>query len=599
MPRQSSDYVSVNNYGDVLNANGDGIDAELTAVAVATVAQEATQSNSASQSGTTTAAPSSVSLSQNLNQANFNDQEGIAIALASADDVKVTSQGFVDPPGDGIHAELSAVAVATVDQKATQSNSSTQTINQSGCGDCFGSNEVKSKQQNQSDQDGLAVAVGTSGEVTVQQHGVVSAAEDGIDAELNAVAVATVQQEVSQSSTIFQSITQTSPEPLALEQPVLENEQEAAAIAVALSDEVSVRQSGRVSAGADGVKGISSAVAVAKVEQTADQPIEQRASAAAVAVSDEVDVTVTNVRAGDDGVVGVSSALAFAEGGSSPLDMAAVAERYQGEYVDQWTLPLNLDTLAVAVADEVNVTTYGDVIAGGNGIVAVSFAKAQAEGDNAAAIAVSDDVNVVVNGDVNARKTGIFAASLADADAGGGFEFEQQGDVTVTVNKGKVNGGSGYYGIAVLGGDQNVITIGKKAIVTSRSKDAIFGGDQDETVENYGLVDGNVDLGLGNSAFNNYASASFYSGAIINLNGGLLFNAGLLSPGGPGVIQTSELNGSLLQTSSGRYAVDVDMGKADFRLRSCHRYSGSGWQGPAEHHCQPHHRRAGGDHPHG
>ena len=274
-----------------------------------------------------------------------------------------------------------------------------------------------------------------------------------------------------------------------------------------------MRQSGRVSAGADGVKGISSAVAVAKVEQTADQPIEQRASAAAVAVADEVDVSVTNVRAGDDGVVGVSSAIAFAQGGSSPLDMAAVAERYQGEYVDQWALPLNLDTLAVAVADEVNVTTYGDIIAGGNGIVAVSFAKAEAQGDNAAAIAVSDDVNVVVNGDVNARKTGIFAASLAEADAGGGFEVEQQGDVTVTVNKGKVNGGFGYYGIAVLGGDQNVITIGKKGIVTSRSRDAIFGGDQDETVENYGLVDGNVDLGLGNSAFNNYASASFYSGS--------------------------------------------------------------------------------------
>ena len=43
--------------------------------------------------------------------------------------------------------------------------------------------------------------------------------------------------------------------------------------------------------------------------------------------------------------------------------------------------------------------------------------------------------------------------------------------------------------------------------------------------------------------------ARFYSASIINLNGGLLFNGGLLSPGGPGVIQTSELNGSLLQTS--------------------------------------------------
>ena len=214
----------------------------------------------------------------------------------------------------------------------------------------------------------------------------------------------------------------------------------------------------------------------------------------------QVDVSASgNVHAGDDGVVGVSSAIAIAEGGSSPIDMAAVEERYQGEALDQLRSRLNLDALAVAVADEVNVTTYGDISAGGNGIVAVSFAKAKAQGDNAAAIAVSDDVNVVVNGDVYAQKTGIFAASIADADAGGQFEVEQQGNVTVSVNKGTVTGGAGYYGIVVLGGDQNLIEVGKKGAVTSKSHLAIFGGDQDETVENYGLVDGNVDLGHGDT----------------------------------------------------------------------------------------------------
>ncbi len=297
-----------------------------------------------------------------------------------------------------------------------------------------------------------------------------------------------------------------------------------------------------------------------KSTKPANPEVPQSASTAAVAVSDEVDISSANVHASDDGVVGVSSAIAIAEGGSSPIDMAALDERYQGQALNQFGLPASLDALAVAVADEVNITTYGRTTAGGNGIVAVSYAKAHAEGDNAAAVAVSDDVNVEVNGDVRAKKTGIFAASIADADSGGQFAFEHQGNVTVTVNKGTVSGGNGYYGIAVLGGDQNVITIGKKAAVTSWSKDAIFGGDQDETVENYGLVDGNVDLGDGNNAFNNYAGAMFYSGAIINLNGGQLFNDGLLSPGGPGVIQTSELNGSLLQTPRGKYAVDVDMG---------------------------------------
>jgi uncharacterized protein with beta-barrel porin domain len=287
---------------------------------------------------------------------------------------------------------------------------------------------------------------------------------------------------------------------------------------------------------------------------------------AAVAIADEVNVAAQKVNAGDDGVVGVSSAVAIAEGGKSPIDLAQLEERYDGQALDQLALPIDLDTLAVAIADEVNVSTWGSVTAGGNGVVAVSFAKASAEGQNGAAIAISDDVNVVVNGDVKAKKTGVFAASIADADSGDQFELEEQGDVSVTVNKGRVIGGAGYYGIVVLGGDENVITIGKNGSVTSLSKHAIFGGDEDETVENYGLVDGNVDLGLGNSAFNNYAGGSFYSASIINLNGGLLFNEGLLSPGGPGAIQTSELNGSLLQTSYGKYAVDVDMkhAKSDF-----------------------------------
>ena len=35
-----------------------------------------------------------MSLSQSLNQANFNDQEGIAIAVASADDVKVRAKAL-------------------------------------------------------------------------------------------------------------------------------------------------------------------------------------------------------------------------------------------------------------------------------------------------------------------------------------------------------------------------------------------------------------------------------------------------------------------------------------------------------------------------
>ena len=239
---------------------------------------------------------------------------------------------------------------------------------------------------------------------------------------------------------------------------------------------------------------------------------------------------------------------------------------YQAYQGDEWQAPQAFllsapSAFAFALADQVDISTNGNIVAKGNGIVAVSKAVAEAKADdgNSAAVAISQDVNVTVNGNVTAGKTGILAGSVADADAQG-FEFEHQGNVTVAVNKGAVTGGSGYYGIAILGGNVNTITVGKKASVTSLSRLAIYGEEGNETVENYGLVDGDVDLNGGSNAFNNYASGSFYSANVIDLNGGLLWNAGLLSPGGPGVIQTSALNGSLVQTNSGTYGVDLDLG---------------------------------------
>ena len=150
----------------------------------------------------------------------------------------------------------------------------------------------------------------------------------------------------------------------------------------------------------------------------------------------------------------MSSAVAIAEGGKSPIDSLQLEERYDGQALDQLALPIDLDTLAVALPTKSTSAPGVPSRQDGNGVVAVSFAKASAEGENGAAIAVSDDVNVVVNGDVKAKKTGVFAASIADADSGDQFELEEQGDVSVTVNKGRVIGGAGYYGIVVLGGDR-------------------------------------------------------------------------------------------------------------------------------------------------
>jgi outer membrane autotransporter protein len=79
-----------------------------------------------------------------------------------------------------------------------------------------------------------------------------------------------------------------------------------------------------------------------------------------------------------------------------------------------------------------------------------------------------------------------------------------------------------------------------------------------EFIDNYGAVTGSVDLGAGNNAFNNNAAATFIPGKTINLGGGVLSNAGSLSPGGNKNIQTSELTGNLVQTGSGTFEVDVN-----------------------------------------
>jgi uncharacterized protein with beta-barrel porin domain len=258
-----------------------------------------------------------------------------------------------------------------------------------------------------------------------------------------------------------------------------------------------------------------------------------------------------DVNAGGDGVVGQSIAIA-----SLQINQNADQNNngVTGPPSNVWT-PLNSGNTATASAGPVTVTSLGTVVAGGTGVVGMSYAYA---GTAVGSSATSGAVTVEVYDDVTAGKTGIYAGSIAETDAGPGT----QGNVTVAVKGGTTIGGSGFYGIEVAGGDINTITIAEQAGVTSQSAQAILGGAGDETVHNSGWVAGDVDLNGGSNAFFNYASATFYSGDVLDLNGGPFQNAGLLSPGGPGVIKTTELNGSFAQTSSGTYEVDVDMGNA-------------------------------------
>ena len=190
----------------------------------------------------------------------------------------------------------------------------------------------------------------------------------------------------------------------------------------------------------------------------------------------------------------------------------------------------------------IKVTSTGNVTSTGphaGGIVAYGYSAAT----------VTSSGNVTTTG---SNASGIYARSLS-------------GPVAVTVNSGTVFGGSGSgAGVLVVGGTDNALV--NRGTVTALSGLAIAAGTGNDTVSNFGTVIGNVDLGSGTNAFNNMAGGLFTSGAAVSLGvGNTLTNAGTLSPGGAGTIQTTALTGNLVQTPTGLLAIDFNMagGNAD------------------------------------
>ena len=100
--------------------------------------------------------------------------------------------------------------------------------------------------------------------------------------------------------------------------------------------------------------------------------------------------------------------------------------------------------------------------------------------------------------------------------------------------------------------------------MTALSGLAIRAGTGNDTVDNFGTVTGNVNLGAGTNAFNNRAGGLFNMGASVDLGAGnLLTNAGTLSPGRIGAIQTTALTGNLVFSTGSFFAVDVTPTSAD------------------------------------
>ena len=212
----------------------------------------------------------------------------------------------------------------------------------------------------------------------------------------------------------------------------------------------------------------------------------------------------------------------------------------------------------VSVASKGNITTRGQFADG-----------IHAESQFGGGVSVTSDGNIDASGN---GSYGIFVAGYSD--------------LSVTINSATVSGGSGDGGSVAFFAGLNNTLVNRGTITGGRSGWAVEGDTLGaETVDNHGIISGNVELALDpdedwsgvrakkaaphsetvtTDSFRNRAGAAFNSGEFVQLgNAGLLLNEGTINPGGAGVVATTNLDGRLQQTRSGVLRIDIDGNKAD------------------------------------
>ncbi len=332
---------------------------------------------------------------------------------------------------------------------------------------------------------------------------------------------------------------------------------------------VSVTSSGNIAAGDDGIYARAQYDAVTvnstgNVAAGGDGIYARSAGTGAVSVTNH-----GNVAAYSDAISAKSGTGAVTV--DSTGDLASTTGR--GIYA------ANAGAGAISVTNQGNIKTYSTGIRaasiGGAGTVTVnSTGDITVSGPNLSAILASTDgasaVSVTSTGNLTATRYGIFVVS-----AGGNATIESTGNVSGTqaairVDAPGANGAATLRSGTIYGGGDGVLFVGGTTnkltnyASISGGNFAVRGGTGNETVNNYGIITGNVDLGAGTNTFDNRAGATFNSGATANLGAGnTLTNAGDLSPGRVGIVQTTALTGNIVQTGTGTFTVDVAGASAD------------------------------------
>ncbi len=303
---------------------------------------------------------------------------------------------------------------------------------------------------------------------------------------------------------------------------------------------------------------------------------------------------------GDDGVgifasssggavtIELSGNISVAGSGGSGINVSsglgAVSVASSGDITITGNEGLAIGINAQSNGGAVSVASSGNISISGNAGFGAGIG-AELNGGTAT-VASSGNISVAGSGGsgINVSGTGVGVTSSGNINASGNgsaaiVAVATNGDVVVKITGGTITGGSGSgAGVVLIAGGNNTLTnIGTITTSSGLAGNAILGTPLfsfpplmlfvgNNTVNNAGIIIGNVDLGPGRNAFNNLIGGTFNPGATVNLGArNTLNNAGNLSPGGIGVIQTTALTGNLVQGGSGKITVDLNpaSGQAD------------------------------------
>lgn len=507
-------------------------------------------------------------------------------------DATVTQTGNIYSVGDGIYAH-SDDSLVTGDYTVTvlQIGDITTTGDDSDgiyAGADGGSTEVTQTGDIAATGDGIDAYADE--DVTVTQTGDIEAGDDGIDAYSDSGSVTVIQE--GDIYAVYDGI-------------YADGE-----------TDVTVTQTGNITSGGDGIyayswggTGYNSGDGDLKVTQTGTISTTGYGSAGIYAVASG-DAAITVMQTGDITTTGEGIYASSGQGDINVTQIGNIISGYEGIY-------------AFSEDGSVTVNQTGDITAElWDGIYAESYGDGDVEVNQVGDISVSDDagngiqaesdsgaVSVTQEGDIDV--TGDNGHGIQTRSSGGDITVTQTGNITTTgydssgihaysSDSGAVSvthagdiitegdGSEGIYarsiggsisitlnggsitsalseGVEFSGGTTNTLHIYDSVYISGGTYD-ILGDAADDTIEIHGTLTtpGDIDLGGGtNNAINILEGGRFNSGDYIGL-GGLLTNAGTLSPGGSGTIQITFIDGGdLVQTETGDFAVDLDLETGD------------------------------------